>query len=171
MISATFFFLALAVCIFAGLICYSLARSIKTSKAPEMPANEKAAWEQIKNAMYELHSRYESTETPKQKALRSWAGTLIICSGLCMIGILMEVEFDRVISYDSVFSGFLGEGKIRQCIDQCRKPVHHAVATPGATHTPAASKSETSPSKEPATPAKQPDAASQGSATPSKMGP
>lgn len=106
MFTATFFFLVLAVCIFAGLICYSLARSAKAMKNV-MPADEKAAWEQLKSAIYELHARYESTETPKQKVLRSWAGTCVICAGLCMIGILLEAEYDRLITPDSIFASWI----------------------------------------------------------------
>lgn len=148
MFSATFFFLGLAVCIFAGLICYAIASSIKATKPLESPANERAAWEQIKTALLELHSRYESTETPKQKALRSWAGTLLICAGLCMIGILMEVEYDRVISADSIFAGFLGESQIQQIVQQCRTP-KAALTGPAAKHR-AASKGSTAPSATPA---------------------
>ena len=110
MFVATFFFLGLAVCLFAGLICYALARSAKQNV--QLPPNERAAWNRLKVAILELYSRYESTETPKQKALRSWAGTLVICSGLCMIGILLEVRYNNLITPKSVVSGLVGEQHI-----------------------------------------------------------
>jgi hypothetical protein len=110
MFVATFFFLALAVCIFAGLICFTLARSAKQNV--QLPPNERAAWNRLKIAIMELYSRYESTETPKQKALRSWTGTLAICAGLCMIGIVMEVRYNTMITTRTVVSGLTGEQHI-----------------------------------------------------------
>jgi hypothetical protein len=110
MFAATFFFLGLAVCIFAGLICYTLARSAK--QTVQLPPNERAAWNRLKVAIMELYSRYESTETPKQKALRSWTGTFAICAGLCMIGIVLEVRYNTMISTRSVVSGLTGEQQV-----------------------------------------------------------
>jgi hypothetical protein len=139
MFTATFFFLGLAVCLFAGLFCWSLARAAKTTKGPNMPAEEKAAWDQIKNAIIELHSRYESTETPKQKTLRSWAGTCIICAGLCMIGILLEAEYDKLITPESIFSSWVRPTTV-SCQRINRQPTtQHPAATPTAkpTTTPA----------------------------------
>jgi len=112
MVTATFFCLGLAVCIFAGLICFSLARSARKALAAELPPNEKAAWNRLKIAIMELYSRYESTETPRQKALRSWAGTLVICAGLCMIGIVLEVRYNSLISVKSVVTGLTGEHRL-----------------------------------------------------------
>jgi hypothetical protein len=115
MVMATFFFLALSVCIFAGLVCYSLANSIKMARVAHMPASEHERWEQIKMAILDLHSRYESTESPKQKALRSWAGTLVICAGLCMIGILLEVRYNSFISPKTVISGWFQPTEVGPC--------------------------------------------------------
>jgi hypothetical protein len=123
---ATFFFLMLSICIFAGLICYSMSRSIKMARADHMSTHEKAAWDQIKTAIWELHSRYESTETPKQKALRSWAGTLVICAGLCMIGIVMEAQYNSFISPRTVISNLLGTSDLRR--GQWHQiPTHHTM--------------------------------------------
>jgi hypothetical protein len=110
MVTATFFFLGLAVCVFASLICYALARSAK--QTVQLPPNERAAWNRLKIAIMELYSRYESTETPKQKALRSWTGTLAICAGLCMIGIVLEVRYNAMISARTVVSGLTGEHQL-----------------------------------------------------------
>jgi hypothetical protein len=121
MFVATFFFLGLAVCIFAGLICFTLARTAKQNV--QLPPNERAAWNRLKIAIMELYSRYESTETPKQKALRSWTGTLAICAGLCMIGIVMEVRYNTMITTRSVVSGLTGEQHISPEQVQGRSPV------------------------------------------------
>jgi hypothetical protein len=112
MVTATFFFLGLAICIFAGLICFSMARSMQKARyaaQTNQPAiDEKAVWLQLKAALVDLYSRYEARESPRQKALRSWAGTLVICAGLCMIGILLEVEYNQFISIDQLLSSFTG---------------------------------------------------------------
>ena len=91
----------------------------------QLPPNERAAWNRLKIAIMELYSRYESTETPRQKALRSWAGTLVICAGLCMIGIVLEVRYNTMISTRSVVSGLTGEQPLspRQ-LQRCSNPGH-----------------------------------------------
>jgi hypothetical protein len=122
---ATFFFLTLSICIFAGLICFSMARLFQKAKAEHVPADEKATWEELKTAIRELHSRYESTESPRQKALRSWAGTLVICAGLCMIGILLETQYNKLISPRSIISGLFEKPCVTQRMSH-PAPAHHA---------------------------------------------
>jgi hypothetical protein len=115
MFTATFFFLGLATCILAGLVCFAMSRSLKTANAAhaiQPSPDEKAAWERLKKALVELHSRYEGIETSKEKTLRSWVGTLVICAGLCMIGILLEARFDGLISVKSVVSGMVGNQRV-----------------------------------------------------------
>ena len=112
MFTATFFFLGLALCILAGLVCFAMSRSLKATNAAhaiQPSPDERAAWERLKKALVELHSRYEGAETAKEKTLRSWVGTLVICAGLCMIGILLESRYDDMISVKSVVSGIVGE--------------------------------------------------------------
>jgi hypothetical protein len=113
MVAATFFFLGLSLCIFAGLVCWTMARSIKRTAKELKQANkpeidEKAIWLELKTALADLYSRYEMRESPKEKYLRSWTGTLIICAGLCMIGILLEVEYNSPITVDRIIAGFVG---------------------------------------------------------------
>jgi hypothetical protein len=109
MFFASLFFLGLSVCIFACLICFALARSVKRAPSNMPFPSEKAAWNQIKIAIADLYSRFDHEETPKQKSLRSWAGTLIICAGLCMIGILLEVQYNQPITIEYVASCYVGE--------------------------------------------------------------
>jgi hypothetical protein len=111
MFTATFFFLGLAICIFAGLVCFAMSRSLKAANAAhtiQPSPDEKAAWERLKKALIELHTRYEGVETVREKTLRSWVGTLVICAGLCMIGILLETRYDMAINVKSVVSGLVG---------------------------------------------------------------
>jgi hypothetical protein len=115
MFTATFFFLGLAICIFTGLVCFAMSRSLRAASVAntiQPSPDEKAAWERLKKALMELHSRYEGVETAKEKVLRSWAGTLVICSGLCMIGVLLETRYDSFISVKSVVSGLVGGQRV-----------------------------------------------------------
>ena len=89
-----------------------MSRSLKAANAAhaiQPSPDERAAWERLKKALVELHSRYEGLETAKEKTLRSWVGTLVICAGLCMIGILLEARYDGMISVKSVVSGMVGD--------------------------------------------------------------
>jgi hypothetical protein len=137
MFTATFFFLGLAVCILAGLVCFALSRSLKAANAAaaiQPSPDEKAAWERLKKALVELHSRYEGVETAKEKMLRSWVGTLVICAGLCMIGILLETRYDDAISVKSVVSGLVGG---QQHVSELPPAPKHDTnsATPAQRHT------------------------------------
>jgi hypothetical protein len=138
MFTATFFFLVLALCIFSGLVCFAMARSLRAASVAntvQPSPDEKAAWERLKKALVELHSRYEGLETPREKLLRSWAGTSLICSGLCMIGILLETRYDTFISVKSVVSGLVGGQKVAVPPPvQARHHDHHATPAKGTEH-------------------------------------
>ena len=128
MFTATLFFMGLAVCIFAGLVCYATARAIKVTQATQPPAAERATWNQIKAALIDLYSRYESRENARQKALRSWAGTLTICAGLCMIGILLEVRYNELITPKSIIGGLVGGQHVSASVLEISRPHPRAYA-------------------------------------------
>ena len=129
MFTAALFFMGLAVCIFAGLVCYGTARAIKVTQATQPSTDERATWNQIKAALIDLYSRYESRETAKQKALRSWAGTLTICAGLCMIGILLEVRYNELITPKSIIGGLVGGQRVSAPVLDISRPHHHTQAS------------------------------------------
>jgi hypothetical protein len=108
MFTFMFFFLGLAACMCAGLVCLALIRSMRESHSRMISQNDKDAWHQLKNAMMDLYWKYESKETPTQKSLRSWATTLVICSGLCLLGIALEIKYDQTISTDRICDGLVG---------------------------------------------------------------
>jgi len=133
MFTATIFFMGLALCIFASLICFGTAKTIKVNHAMQPPSFEKATWSQIQAALVDLYSRYESRESARQKALRSWAGTLTICSGLCMIGILLEVRYNELISVKSVVGGLVGGQQVSAPVREISLPRQHShLQTPPA---------------------------------------
>jgi hypothetical protein len=106
MFAASLFFLGLAVCLFASLTCFTLAKFVKWDRTSQSSPEYAAVWNQIKTAV-KMYSQNQPEESTTQKTLRSWTGTLVICAGLCMIGILLEVNYDRPISADSVIAGFV----------------------------------------------------------------
>jgi hypothetical protein len=171
MFTATFFFLALALCIFGGLVCFAMARSLRAASVAntvQPSPDEKAAWERLKKALVELHSRYEGLETPREKLLRSWAGTSLICSGLCMIGILLETRYDTFISVKSVVSGLVGGQKVTVPPPaQAHHHDRHATPAKGTEH---GTKPVQPESQHTAKPAVQPEARTQPAQRDTKQG-
>ena len=140
MFYASLFFLGLSLCIFAGLLCFAMGRSVKRFPSTQPFPSEKAAWNQIKVAIMDLYMRFDHEDTPRQKALRSWTGTLVICAGLCMIGILLEVQYNQPITIDYIASCYAGEqplaGKPPKS-DSILVPAAHATPPVAAHSTPA----------------------------------
>jgi hypothetical protein len=149
MVTFMFFCVGLAACIVGGLICFAMAKTMKGTPVSQLSPEDRVAWNQIKIAMMDLYSRYETKETPAQRSLRSWAGTLVICAGLCLIGVVLEVEFDQRITMDNVFAGFLGPQSVSTCLKEPHIPqprkLHAAHATPTESTQPA---TPTAPTKE-----------------------
>jgi hypothetical protein len=113
MFAATMFFMGLSVCTFAGLVCFIMARSAK--KATINVEDNKAAWKRLKAALAELHSCLDGKDTAREKSLRSWAGTFVICAGLCMIGVLLEASYNQLISVKSICGGLVGQQTVMYC--------------------------------------------------------
>lgn len=106
MFAATLFCLGVAISIFVGLVCYWLATFSKSART-ETTTGETVAWNNIKTALIGLYSQYEKKETSKQRALRSWAGTMVICAGICMIGVLLEAKYNQLITVETIVAGFV----------------------------------------------------------------
>jgi hypothetical protein len=152
MFYASLFFFGLSVCTFACLLCFALAKSLNRMPINQPFPSEKAAWNQIKVAIMDLYMRFDHEETPKQKALRSWAGTLVICAGLCMIGILLEVQYNQPITIDYLASCYVGEKTVAGTPATCNALTSHAAHTPAthSTQTPAANATPDTQTKNPA---------------------
>jgi hypothetical protein len=134
MFYASLFFLGLSVCIFAGLLCFALARSVKRLPSNQPFPSEKAAWNQIKVAILDLYSRFDNEETVRQKALRSWSGTLVICAGLCLIGILLEVQYNQPITIDYLAKCYVGEPSLSNKPPKCDSTLPAAPHATNAIH-------------------------------------
>jgi hypothetical protein len=68
--------------------------------------DEKAKWTDMKAMWVQWYHRCQEKATLKQKAMYSWARTMALCAMLCLMGVLLEAEFDQPITLNTVLSGF-----------------------------------------------------------------
>jgi hypothetical protein len=135
MLTISFYFLGLAVFVLATLICISTGKRagkrveveldalhaaavcLPTGKRPtdeltttamykELTLNEKIKISDVKTIWLQWYERCKKKAVEKQKFLYSWSRTLIIAAGLCLIGVLLEAEFDQPITVQTVLAGF-----------------------------------------------------------------
>jgi hypothetical protein len=89
--------------------CISGGRRAGDSGAakPEDPTlNEKERWHELKVVWMKWYARCREEAIVKQKAMLSWARTCALCSVLCLVGVLLEVEFGEHISMDAIVQNF-----------------------------------------------------------------
>jgi hypothetical protein len=109
---AAIVFLVLAGLMVLALICTSLLkqpnwiRKGRPAKTP-IPQNDKVVWDEIKATWTEWDTHCKESKLPKQKTLLSWGRTFALCTGLCLIGVLLEVEFDCSVTVDHILAGLI----------------------------------------------------------------
>jgi hypothetical protein len=110
MFTTTLIFLGIAGFIVAVSFCFSTAKPATgdgtATGRQSLTWDEKATWPEIRAAWLEWYARCQKMEAPRQKAMCSWGRTLVLCAGLCLGGVLLEVEFDQPISVRSILAGF-----------------------------------------------------------------
>lgn len=115
MYAATFGFLGVAGFIVAVTSYFSTARALEAANTGAKWGNKPPTWDkkakcsEMKGACIEWtkwYMRCQKIEVSKRKAIRSLARTLVLCAALCLVGIVLEVEFGQPISADSIVSGF-----------------------------------------------------------------
>ena len=135
MFTASFYFLGLAACILAASVCLSwgkragkrveleldalraasvclpTARRVAadcTSAAmyKELTWDEKARWSDAKAMWQRWYARCQEKAVSKQNVMYSWARTLALSAALCLVGVLLEAEFDQPITVRNVLAGF-----------------------------------------------------------------
>ncbi|MCE5268236.1 MAG: hypothetical protein LLG00_10165 [Planctomycetaceae bacterium] len=126
MFTATLVCLGLSACIFAGLVCYRIISVMKAARVANS-SRHLVSWDNVKTAVAGRYARYERKEGPWQRALRSWAGTLIICAGMCMVGVALEVQYNRPITVKNVVSGFVQQPRVSA--QMCKPRMHQNQAT------------------------------------------
>jgi hypothetical protein len=72
----------------------------------ELMWDKKARWTNLKAMWQRWYHLCQEKAIEKQKAMYSWSRTMALCSVLCLIGVLLEAEFDQPITLRSVLVGF-----------------------------------------------------------------
>jgi hypothetical protein len=135
MITLSYYFLGLATFILAATVCLAKGRrashvaeveieNLRTLSVclpmPRQPAaedaaaimykglswEEKAKWSHTKAMWLQWYTRLQEEAILRQKAIYSWARTLSLCALLCLVGVLLEAEFDQPITIRTVLAGF-----------------------------------------------------------------
>ncbi len=135
MFTASFYFLGLAASILAASYCLCRARRARRCVEVELetlrvasvclPTGRRAAAEDPTDAIFHALAWDEKTKCSDTKAMwrrwydrcqekalttqqsaYSWARTLTLCAALCLIGVLLEAEFDQPITLRTVLAGF-----------------------------------------------------------------
>ncbi len=68
--------------------------------------DKKARWTNLKALWGRWYGLCQEKAIQKQKSLYSWARTMALCSMLCLMGVLLEAEFDQPITFRTVLAGF-----------------------------------------------------------------
>lgn len=119
MFSATFYFLGAAVSVLAASACLTIGRrmtqhvkvdisDLRTASLSVLTSGQNPTWDQVRALWIKWYARCQDKATLKQKATYSWARTMALCSVLCVIGVLLEGEFDEPISMSRILAGFRG---------------------------------------------------------------
>ena len=85
-------------------LCATSACLSQVGKKPTWDGQAK--WQDIKTIWMKWCTRCQEAARLKQKAMYSWARTLTLCAALCLVGALLEVQFDESISIDHVVAAF-----------------------------------------------------------------
>jgi len=135
MFTASFYFLGVATSIFAALfflttgkragkrvevdldtlhvasVCLPTGRRatedvLSSSMYKDLSWEEKAKLSDLKSFWMHWYERCKRKAFLRQKAMYSWARTMALCSVLCLIGVLLEAEFNQPITLHSILTGF-----------------------------------------------------------------
>lgn len=72
----------------------------------ELTWDKKADWQVMKAIGMQWYCHFREQAIVKKKAMYSWGRTLALCAALCLVGVLLEVEFGEPISIDTVLPDF-----------------------------------------------------------------
>ena len=79
---------------------------LSSSMCQNLPSEEKARLSDWKSLWVQSYIHVKRKAFLKQKAMYSWARTMALCAGLCLLGIVLKVELDERMSASQITSGF-----------------------------------------------------------------
>lgn len=117
MYAATFYFLGLAGCIVAAMACLTRGRragqhceldleDLHSASMSLVMAGTKPTWNEFRSLWMIWYAKCQQKAIVRQKAIYSWARTLSLCAVLCLIGVLLEIHFDKHLSLTEIISEF-----------------------------------------------------------------
>jgi hypothetical protein len=134
-VSFSFYFLGVAVFILAASVCLSRGKRAGHCVEVELDAlravsvclpterwvpadgtigkmykellwDKKAKWTNMKAMWMRWYGLCQEKASLEQKAMYSWARTMALCALLCLVGVLLQAEFDQPITLSNVLAGF-----------------------------------------------------------------
>jgi hypothetical protein len=161
MFSASFYFLGVATSIFAALfflttgkragklaevdldtlhvasVCLPTGRRVTddvlaSSMFKELSWEEKAKLSDLKSFWMHWYERCKKKAILKQKSLYSWARTMALCSALCLIGVLLEAEFNQPITLQTILSGFRRPGPTASSVETSHPQPSQSASSQGS---------------------------------------
>jgi hypothetical protein len=110
MFTATLYFLGMAGCLVAASVCLSIGRLLKVRSSVATEDENPAwygtrTWDEMKATFIVWYVRCQEREAANRKTILSWARTLLLCAGLCLIGVCLEVQFDQTITSSQIVAG------------------------------------------------------------------
>ncbi|MEN6449034.1 MAG: hypothetical protein ABFC96_00955 [Thermoguttaceae bacterium] len=117
MLTATCYFLGLAACLVTALACFARGRKagrnieikfddLRVASLCLASAGNRRTWRAIRVKWTNWYLQCQEVALRKREALYSWARTLALCSVLCLIGAMMEAQYDQRISVSTILAGF-----------------------------------------------------------------
>jgi hypothetical protein len=111
---ATYYFLGLAGFLIAAMACLTRGRragqhvelnldDLRAASMGLIMAGHKPTWNEIRSLWMKWYATCQDNAVLKQKAIYSWARTLSLCAALCLIGVLLETQYDGHISLKQLY--------------------------------------------------------------------
>ncbi len=119
-------------------VCLPAGRTEGTDRATammykELSREEKARWHNVRMMWLRWYERCQREAMLRQSAMYSWARTLALSAVLCLMGVLLEAEFDQPITLHTILTGFRRPTPAAaDCQTQHGQPYPMATARTGA---------------------------------------
>jgi len=166
MFTASFYFLGVAASILAASLCFSWGKraghcvkmeidTLRTVSVclptgrraaangttaaalyKELTWEEKARWRDMKAMWMQWYRRCQKNAILKQKAIYSWARTMALCALLCLVGVLLEAEFDQPITISNVLTGFRRPDPVASSVQTSQLHASQSTSTPATNRSP-----------------------------------
>lgn len=116
MFAATCYFLGLAASLVTALACLAWGKragrrvevnfaDLRVASLCLASAGNRRTWRALRVKWTNWYLECQDLALRKQACLYSWARTLALCSVLCLIGALMEAQFDKPICLSTILAG------------------------------------------------------------------